>query len=366
MAVTNNYQEAVVDLLSDFSNADMLDFNQAIVNDIKVDNEIETEKEVLYGVKNGDVVPIIEKNDDYTMFPVASEDTCGTNECNLDVNMSGVIWDLALVKCKVGICLNSFDRNFLKFWNDYKKFDDAPDMNSALLQYLGEQFKQGLENAKWRRAYFADQASTSSLLDGANGFWVKADATATVGENKIEVTKNAGATAVLQRMTGEEVYDLLGEMYDLGTYNTWFTPDSFIYEITWAMGVAYSNWLNKLGHNAPANCQCISAEGVVKSNVYTMDNLYYNGIPVKVRRAFDGVISQVPELNGNNVAGAAKESPNRALLVKNENMLIGSSDQNQLTFFKMWHNDDDEKIYMRGGAHIGAAFPKVNELILAM
>lgn len=366
MAVTNNYQTAIVELVDSFTNADMLDFSQAIVNDIVVDNEIEKEKEVLYGVKNGDVVPTIEKNDDYTMFPVANEATCGTSECDLNVNMSGAIWDLALIKCKVPICLNSFSREFLAFWNTYRKFDENPDMNQALLQFLGEQFKQGLENAKWRRAYFADQASTSPLLDGADGFWVKADASAVVGENKIEVTKNAGATAILQRMTGEEVYDLLGDMFELGTQHTWFNPIAFQYEITWQMATAYSNWLNKLGHNAPANCQCIIAEGVTKANVYTLDNLYYNGIPVKARRAFDGVISQVPELNGNNVAGAAKESPNRAILTRNENMLIGSSDENQLTFFKIWHNEDDEKIYMRGGSYIGAAFPKVNELILAI
>lgn len=366
MAITNNYATAVVDLVDSFIEADMLEFNQAIVNDIVVDNEIEAEKEVLYGVKNGDVVPIIEKNDNYTMFPVADETVCGTEECDLTVDFSAVKWDLALIKCKVPICLNSFSREFLAFWNTYRKFDENPDMDQAILQYLGEQFKQGLENAKWRRAYFADQASESPLLEGSNGFWIKADASAVVGENKIEITQNEGATYAAQRMTGEDVYDLLGDMYELATMHTWFNPIAFQYEITWQMATAYSNWLNKLGHNAPANCQCIVADGVVKANVYTLDNLYFNGIPVKARRAFDGVISQVPELNGNNVAGAARVSPNRAILARNENMLIGSSDEDQLTFFKIWHNEDDEKIYMRGGSYIGAAFPKVNELIVAL
>lgn len=366
MAVTNNYTTAVVDLVDSFTNADMLEFNQAIVNDISVDNEIEAEKTVLYGVNNGDVVPVIEKNDDYTMFPVADEATCGTESCDLDTNFSAVKWDLALIKCKTAICLNSFSREFLHFFNTKRKFDENPDLDQLLLQYLGEQFKQGLENAKWRRAYFADQASTSPLLDGANGFFVKADASAVVGENKIEITKNAGTTAVLQRMTGEEVYELLTDMFELASYHSWFNPIAFQFEISWQMATAYSNWLNKLGHNAPANCQCISADGVVKANVYTLDNLYFNGIPVKGRKAFDGVISQVPELNGNNVAGAAKEAPNRAILAKNENMLVGTSDEDQLTFFKIWHNEDDEKIYMRGGSYIGAAFPKVNELILAI
>ena len=366
MAVTTNFKTAVVDLVESFGEADKINLQNAIVNDITVDNEIESEKEVLYGVNNGDVVPVIEKNDNYTMFPVADEAVCGTTECDLSVNMSAVKWDLALIKCKVPICVNAFDREFLRFFNQNRDFTNDPNLDTLLLQYLGEQFKQGLENAKWRRAYFADSASTSPLLDGSDGFWTKADAAAVVGENKIEITKNAGATAAAQKMTGEEVYDLLGEMYDLASEHTWFNPLAFQYEITWQMAVAYSNWLNKLGHNAPANCQCISAEGVVKANVYTLDNLYYNGIPVKARRAFDGVISQVAELNGNNVAGAAKESPNRAILTRNENMLIGSSDADQLNFFDIWHNKDDEKIYMRGGSYIGAAFPKVNELIVAL
>ena len=365
MAVTTNYSEAVVDLVESFDNADMLEFSKAIVNEITVDNEIEKEKEVIYGVKNGDVVPIIEKNDDYTMFPTADEAVCGTNECDLNVNFSGEIWDLALIKCKVPICLNAFDKHFLRFFNTYRKFDDNPDMDQLILQYLGEQFKQGLENAKWRRAYFSDKASTSTLLDKANGFFIKADAGTVVGETKVEIAKNAGANPAAQRMTGEEVYNLLGEMYDLANMHTWFDPSKYMFEVTWQMANAYASWLNKLGHNAPANCQCISAEGVVKANVYTMENLYYNGVPVKPRIAFDRVIEQVSELNGNNVPNAPRVDPNRAILAKNENMLVGSTDETQLTFFKMWHNEDDEKIYLRGGSYIGASFPKVKEIIYA-
>lgn len=350
MAVTTNFQTAVVDLVESFGEADKVTFQNAIVNDIKVDNEIETEKEVLYGVNNGDLVPVIEKNDSYTMFPVADETVCGTTECDMNVNFSAVKWDLALIKCKVPICVNSFSREFLRFFNQNRDFTNQPDLDTLLLQYLGEQFKQGLENAKWRRAYFADAASTSPLLDGADGFWVKADAGTVVGETKIALTDPT--------MTGEEVYNLLGQMYDLATAHTWFDPTQFQFEVSWKMAVAYSNWLNKLGHNAPANCQCISAEGVTRANVYTLDNLYYNGIPIKPRIAFDRVMQQVTELS--------TENPNRAILAKRENMLIGSSDADQLNFFDIWHNKDDEKIYMRGGSYIGAAFPKVNEIIVAI
>ncbi|KUY29394.1 hypothetical protein [Elizabethkingia ursingii] len=366
MAITNNFKDDVVSLVNSFTEANMLDYKDAIVNDVVVDNEIEKEKKVLYGVKQGEVVPIIEKKADYTMFPVADESECGTNECSMDLDYSGIKWDLALIKCKIPICLNQFDKEFLQFWNTYKKFNDEPNMDEALLQYLAKQFKQGLENAKWRRAYFADSASTSPLLEGSDGFWIKADASAVVGENKIEITKNTGGTASAQMMTGEEVYNLLTDMYELATYYTWFDPSTFMFEVTWQMANAYTNWLNRLGHNAPTNCQCISPEGVVKSTAYTLNNIGFNGLPIKPRISFDGVISQVPELNGNNVPGAAKVSPNRALLVKNDNMLIGTSDKDQLSFFKMWHNENDEKIYMRGGAYLGAAFPKVDELILAI
>ena len=366
MAVTNNYSGNVVDLVQSFTNADKLTFADALVNEIVVDNEIEKEKNVIYGVKNGDVVPIIEKNDSYTMFPVASETVCGTSECDMPVNFSGVVWDLALIKCKIPICLNSFDKEFLAFFNTYRKFDNNPDLDQVLLQYLGEQFKQGLENAKWRRTYFADQASTSPLLDGSDGFWTKADASAVVGENKITITKNNGGTAAAQRMTFQEIYDLLEDMYELASLHTWFDPSTFRFEMPWNMGLTYMSGLNKLGHQAPANCQCLSAEGIVKAGAFTLENIAFNGVPIKVYRAFDGVINQVPALNGNNVPGAAKVDPNRVLLVKNENMLIGSSDETQLTFENIWYNENDEKIYMRGGSYIGAAFPKVNELIIAI
>lgn len=366
MAVTNNFKQNVVDLVKSFTEADKLTFQDSIVESITVDNELEKEKTVIYGVKDGDVVPIVERTEDYTMFPIADETECGTSECSMETKYTGVKWDLSLIKCKVPICLNKFDKEFLHFWNTYRKFDNNPDLDEAFLKFLGEQFKQGLENAKWRRAYFADDASSSTLLDGSNGFFTQLDAASTAGKNKITIAKNSAATATGQRMTGEEVYKLLSEMYELATYHTWFNPIKFQFEVTWTMAVAYANWLNQLGDKAPANCQCYSAEGIVKGNVYTLENLYLNGIKIIPRRAFDGVIKQIPELNGNNVANAPMVSPNRAILINNDNMLIGSSDENQISFFDIWHNKDEEKIYMRGGAYLGASIPKRKEFILAI
>lgn len=366
MAITNtSFASRLTSLITSFSDADRLEYSKAIVSDIHVDNEIEKEKPVLYGFQDGDVVPIIENNDSYTMFPSADETVCSTSECDIPLNFSGVKLTMALAKCRIPICLNSFNKDFLYFWGTYRKFNENPDLDEALLQFIGKQFKQGLENAKWRRAYFADKLSTSNLLDKANGFFTQADAGATAGVNEVTIAKNSGANYAAQIMTGQEVYELLSEMYDLASVNPWFDPATYQFEVTWQMANVFVNWLNNLGHKAPANCSCYNAEGIVKSNVYTVDNVAFNGVRVIGRKAFDGVISQVPELNGNNVAGAARTEPNRAILAKNENMPVFSTDEENLTFFDIWHSKDDEKIYMRGGTYIGAAIPEVNKIIYA-
>ncbi len=216
MGVTENFNNEVVELVECLTDADKISLKNAIINDFRVDNEIEKEKTVLYGVKDGDVVPILNNDNIYTGFPVADQGACGTEECDMNIDFSATKWDLALIKCKVPICVNSFNRDFLAFFNTEKKFDNSAQLDTLLIKYLALRFKATLENAKWRMAYFADKDSTNPLLKDANGFFIQADAGTTAGENRVELPQTA--------MSGEDVYNKLQEMYDLASANAWFNP----------------------------------------------------------------------------------------------------------------------------------------------
>lgn len=81
--------------------------------------------------------------------------------------------------------------------------------------------------------------------------------------------------------------------------------------------------LNKLGHQAPANCQCLSAEGIIKAGAFTLENIAFNGVPIKVYRAFDGVINQVHALTRAMLLVLRRGSAPNEFYLWLENILIG-------------------------------------------
>src|SRR5690606_38914267 len=93
------------------------------------------------------------------------------------------------------------------------------------------------------------------------------------------------------------------------------------------------------------NCECYSAEGLVSQRSFTLDGqLRMFGIPVYVRREFDGVIKELGL--GNRY---------RALITSNDNIKFGTSDFDHLPAFSIHYSQDDDVIYIKGGAQIGAA-----------
>lgn len=342
MAVTNNFSETVLELVTDITSAETATIANAIFEASFEIGKLAETHTVLPGIRNGNVIPIISTNPAYDAFPFKDPSNCTIPACDLDLGFAAKAWQLGMIACKIPICINSFDDNFLAFWGSYKRVFGDEDLDSALMQYIIEKFQTNLQAALWRVAYFGDTSIDSedpnyALLRSIDGIFTQAEA----GDGiKIEITQNTTGT-----LTGEDVYNYLVDAYNQASVLPWFNPSTMVFKMTSAMAAIWVAWLNSLGDKSAYNCECYSADGMTAQRSFSLDgNLRALGIPVEVRREFDGVINALTLGN-----------PYRALLTTRENILIGTSEIDQLPAFDIWYSKDDDQIYIKGGANIGVS-----------
>lgn len=338
MAITTNFSTAVLDLVTDLVTADNVNISNAIYTSTFEVGDIAEGHQVITGVRNGALIPILSNAPKYDAFPVKDASTCVIPSCDLDLGFVTKKWETAMIACKIPICINSFDENFLIFWNQHKRLFGDADLNSSLMQYIVDLFQKNLQAAIWRRVWFADSASANDYLEGADGIFTQAEA---MDGHKIEISENVAGTG----LTGEALYAYLTEAYLYASLQPWWNPATARIEMTQAMASVLVAWLNSMGDRTGINCECFSADGVTAMRTYSIDAmLKIFGIEVHVHREFDGVINAF-----------SLGSPYRALLTNAGNILIGTTELDQLPAFDIWYSKDDDNIYIKGGANIGAA-----------
>ncbi|QQM25259.1 hypothetical protein [Elizabethkingia sp. M8] len=369
MAITENYTSDLLTAVEGLYNADSVDLANAIFVETYVDNDIMTEKEFFNDVKDGDFIPIINEDPTYLKFPKGDESSCAIDECDEDIEITYEKWQLGLMECRTPICLRSFDREFLWFWNKYqKKFGNSGDLQAAIVLYIEKKIKAELNAAMWRVGYFGDRSSTDDLLNPFTGIFPLLDAAKTAGGVKsplyVEVTKNSNSTFSAQKMTGEEVYQLLWDMFEAAQAEKWFNPMTYQFEVTWEMAVAFAGHLNKLGHQRPASCTCVDPNAVGQMVAFNPQNIMFKGIPVIPRHSFSGVIDALPTLNNGGGANA-RVDPNRAILAPKSGLLFGTNIAENAKFISTFYSQKDRKIYIDAGAYMGAAIPQTNRIVVA-
>lgn len=338
MAITTNFNTAVLALVDDLVTADRIDISNAIYTSTFEVGDIAEGHQIVTGIRPGALIPILDNAPNYGAFPVKATNNCSIPSCDLDLGFSAKAWQTAMIACKIPICINSFDENFLLFWNQHKRIFGDADLNSALLQYIIDLFQKNLQAAIWRRVWFADSASTNDYLEGADGIFTQAEA---MDGYKIEVTENTAGTG----LTGVALYAYLTEAYEYASLQPWWNPATVRIEMTQAMASVLVSWLNGMGDRTGINCECFSADGLTAQRTFSVDMmLKIFGIPVHVHREFDGVINAFSLGN-----------PYRALLTTDTNILIGTTELDQLPAFDIWYSKDDDQIYIKGGANVGSA-----------
>ena len=361
MAVTNDFANELLDLVTDIVSADNVEFSQSIFQKTFMHEGLAATHEVITGVRSGGTIPIVLRTPNPDSFPFVSDANCDNADCDVPLEFSGKQWELGLIKCRVPICMNSFNENFLRYFNVWKNTHADESTDNALVNYIMEVFTQNLILSSWRAAWFGDKNSISSYYDGIDGFFVQAEAG---GGTVIDITQNAQATYPLQlsTLTGEDVYEYLDQMYQEASTKAWFDPSILMYKVTKTMGAKLVAWLNQNADNG-VGCECINPDNVAAGRRFTLNNVSFYGIPVHVEGAWDDIINYSAELNGGG-GNNARTCPHRAILTYRENLLIGTNSMDSLEALKLWYSQDDDKIYMRGSAYIGASIP-LDDYVLA-
>jgi len=343
MAITNNFDTAILALVDDLVTAEKIDISNVVFEQAFEVSKLAENHTVVTGVRNGNIIPILSKAPAYNSFPYKNPSDCNIPVCDLDLGFSAKPWTLGMIACKIPICINSFSEDFLLFWNQYKRLFGDADLNSALIQFIVSKFQTNLEAAMWRVAFFGDTSTGSGdpnypLLRPADGIFTQAEA---MDGYKIVVTENAAGTG----LTGEALYAYLKEAYEYASVQPWWDETNMRFEMTQAMASVFVSWLNSLTDRTAYNCECFSPDGITAQRTFSLQNMIrVFGIEIHVHREFDGVISALDLGN-----------PYRALLTSKTNVLIGTSELDQLPAFDIWYSKDDDMIYIKGGANIGAA-----------
>ena len=295
MAYSDNFVADLLSLVTDLVSAEKMEMSEMLYSKAFTHSEITEKEEVVTGVRHGNVVPILKDTPNPESFPFVDETDCAPTDCDITHEFGDHQWELGLIECRVGICLRSFDENFLKFFNAWRMTQQGDvDVDSAILAFISEKFNKNLNLSTFRAAYFADKSSLSVYFNKIDGIFTRMEAGA--ADQLVEITENDGANYAAQAMGGEDAYNYLIAMYDKASLQPWFDDSIMEYRVTRWMGALLVSWLNKLGKKAPMNCDCIDPKAAVAKNVYTLAGLRINGIPVVVYNEWDDIINYSTEL----------------------------------------------------------------------
>lgn len=361
MAITDNFQAGIIDMVEDLVTADKLKISEAIFKKTQEITDVTNSHTVITGVRNGTLVPIINGQPSYESFPFTDEKLCGTNSCDVNTQYSTKKWELGLIDCRIPICLRSFDENFLLFWNQFRVINpDISDMNSAFMAYIISRVKTNLLAAQWRVTYFGDKSSSSNLFNGFDGFYAQAEVGGGISE---PITENTQTTLEAQRMTGERVYEVLDKMYEDAMETDWFDETTAQFVLTKFMATPFVQYLNSLGDRIPVCCEILNPDNIQARRRFNLNNISFHGIPVIVHSELDGVIKGTTELNGGS-ATTARVDPNRAILTTKNNLLIGTSETKNLSYLDIFYDKKDKNIYIDANSYIGSSIP-TDEYVIA-
>jgi hypothetical protein len=364
MGYTDNFAATIGIAVDSLTAAELAKIENMITQKVFAKSDLTTINTVVTGIRNGSVLPILDNVPQPDSFPFVADNDCAVTDCSVSNTFSEHTWELGLIECRLGICMKSFNDDFLVFFNAYKATQAGGadvDMNSLMLKFITDKFVDNMELASWRASYFGDKAlAPNAFFDKIDGIFVQLEAGS---GGKVTVTQNAGATFAAQAVTGEEVYDYLQAMYSKATAEAWFDPSVMEYRLTRSMSAALVNYMNT-SNIKKMNCVCIDPVTAAESPVFLLDGLRLNGIPIVTITEWDDIINYSTTLNGGG-GNAARVSPNRAILSIKSNILVGTPTESSLNSFDMWYSKDDKKVYIEGSSYIGGGVP-TDRYILAI
>src|SRR5690606_9516902 len=283
MALQGNFATAIGDFVTDLVTADKVNINEAIFQSTFGVGSFTQAHNLITGVRNGKLQPIVLTHDIYGAMPVGDEASCDLNSCDLTPNYSNKEWCLAEYNCRREICMRSFDEEFLVFWNMYRQRLEDPTQEpdaQAFLDYITNIIEQQIQGTQWRVGYWGDTAETENdLINGCDGYFAQAEA----GSGEMIAIDAASPN----NPTAEEIYAAFEKAYDFGIQQIWGSQPDLVWKTTYAVAAKLVAWLNKMGDTSMYNCDCVNPDAIVAGRRFSIDGLRIFGIPVEAHREID-------------------------------------------------------------------------------
>lgn len=352
MAYSDNL-DTILAGLNGLTEAERMNIGNLIFTETFSAKNIKDTHPTISQVRSGSKIPILLETEDYGGFPFTEGD-CTLPACNISSNWSSFTWNLGQIGCEITICMEDFTNDFLAFFNTWKKMN-SDDINSAVVQFIIERFQARHLKAEIRVAYFADSDSTDPLINGYDGFFVQMEARATA-DNLVSISENATSEIITD---GETIYDYLKEMYAQASTQPWFKPENMVWRLDRQDVQVLVGWLNTLTNFEGVNCDCINPQAVTQARIFTVDNLRIFGIPVEAMPFRDAMRSIDELYNDDDTPGTfVYVNPNRYILTRRENMILGYEVEETLKRFKVGYDERQDEIYIKGASLFGVGVPQ--------
>lgn len=335
MALQSNFSAKIKDVVENLTSAQLMNISNALYTDVFGVADFTSAHTFVPGVRQGAVLPIITEDADYGQFSKADARSCAMNDGVLTTEYDNKVWDLVELNARHAICLKNLEEDFLVFWNKHKLVLEDPTQEpewADFVDYLTDKAVKNLKAAQWRQGYLGDTSHASDLVNGANGFFVQAEAM-----NGIKVEKTGTPT-------GEEIYQALEEAYEAIVMEPWFDASTAVIKMTKRMAQTLVNFLNKTNDINMYDVAIINPSNVVAARKFSVDGLYIFGIKVEAHQEID-----------RSMAAMGDDETYKAIITRKENLLVGSGSIDKVEQLDLFYDRKDKNIYIDVATYFGVA-----------
>lgn len=356
MAVNINIQ-TFIDAIGKLSNADQLKLNNVIWKDAMTGNDFAKLHTIKSGVRNGDLIPLGDKGKGYTFMQstkgLASQ--CDDLPCDISTTLSTKQWNTGRYTCSVEICYKDLEAKFLDFFNS-DKCTLTEITESAFVLFLKDLIAGHVQDSLWVKAYFGENASASTYLNGNDGIFVQLFANIpTTATNRVTILENANTDYATQSaLDPQRGFEVFNELYKKRSRTLRKRKDAKIHS-TRTLAENYLFWLRD-----QKQVQCCQKDPT--TSTYMEDSLTIWGMPIVIVDEWDEIINDLADFND----GTKWDNPHRAILTYADNMPIGTCEVDAFSNFEVKVNNYTDQFKLKPEYTFDAKVLDFEDVVLAV
>ena len=325
------------------------------------DEKIQEAYSIQTGIKAGKQVIVFKRHTGLAGFNRTGCSTTANDTWEIDAQEKS--WAPKYVGDRFEMCYDDFLDTFFAWRN--KNGVDKPDISGTeLAAFIVEQLQDTISEVYMRLADFGDKglaAGTGNNITAGqvkyftpiDGFFAQLDDIVAADASRKSTTagltsRNGQVTYALQKFTTGAGSDTTNAVVTTALDAVWYDADmrlrgmdknSLVYKVTQSVYDQYERERKAVG-SIPEAYRRVE-DGVLQ--------LFCNGIEVKPMSHWDRIIA---EFFGDDATPTSAVRPHRIWLTTRTNNIVGCEELADLSNFKAWFSDDDEKFYLRFGANI--------------